>query len=69
MAFRFKDYFTLSIHFSHIMRSFMICTPQPTLLGCSNQEESDGWGMWHIWRTKQVYTGFWWENVIGRDHL
>jgi hypothetical protein len=22
-----------------------------------------------VWRTAKVYTGFWWGNLRGRDHL
>ena len=29
----------------------------------SNQGERDGRGMWHVWGTEKVHTGFWWENL------
>jgi hypothetical protein len=25
--------------------------------------------MWHVWATKEVYTGFWLGYLMGRDHL
>jgi hypothetical protein len=25
--------------------------------------------MWHVWRRGEAYTGFFWGNVKGRDHL
>jgi hypothetical protein len=25
--------------------------------------------MWHVWRSGEVYTGFWWGNLSERDHL
>jgi hypothetical protein len=35
----------------------------------SNQDERDGWGMWHVWGTGKVLTGSWWGKLIERDHL
>ena len=26
-------------------------------------------GMWHVWGSGVVYTGFWWGNLRERDHL
>ena len=26
-------------------------------------------GMWHVWGTGEVRTGFWWGNLRERDHL
>ena len=25
--------------------------------------------MWHVWWRGEAYTGFWWGNLRGRDHL
>ena len=25
--------------------------------------------MWNVWRTGEVYTGFWWGNLRGGYHL
>jgi hypothetical protein len=51
------------------MRSYMLCTPQQTLLGYSNQEEKDGLGMWHEWREKRGIQEFCWGNLGEREHL
>jgi hypothetical protein len=45
----------------------MICIPHQTLYGWSYQEQYDGRGMWHVWGTGEVYTGFWWGNLRERD--
>jgi len=26
-------------------------------------------GIWHVWGTREVHTGFWWGDMRGRDHL
>jgi len=25
--------------------------------------------MWHAWRTVEMHTKFWWENLRTKDHL
>ena len=50
-------------------RSFMICIPHQILYASSYLEQLDGRGMWHVWRTEDVYTGFWWGNLKERDDL
>jgi hypothetical protein len=24
--------------------------------------------MWHVWGTREVHAGFWWGNLMERDH-
>ena len=33
------------------------------------KQERDRWGMWHIWETQKVHTGFWWGDLMERDRL
>ena len=40
-----------------------------SISACSNQEEWDGRGMWHVWSRGKVRSGFRWVYVMGRDHL
>jgi hypothetical protein len=25
--------------------------------------------MWHVWGTREMHRGFWWGDVMGRDHM
>jgi hypothetical protein len=50
-----------------IMRSCMICTLSPVLLGWSKQGGWDGRGMWRAWGRWGVRT-FWFGGLKGRDH-
>jgi len=50
-----------------ITKSFIICIPHQTLFGCSNQVRG-GLDIWHVWRSAEMNTGFWWENLRDRDH-
>jgi hypothetical protein len=30
---------------------------------------TDGCGTWHVWKTGEVHTEFWWGNLRKRDHF
>jgi hypothetical protein len=49
------------------MRSYMLCTPNQTLFGYSNQDERDGLGMWHEWGEKRAYKSFA-EETWGKEN-
>jgi hypothetical protein len=53
----------------YITRNLMICTPHQMLFVWSNQEEWDGRGMWHVWRTGEEHKVFRWEGMREGDHL
>ena len=48
----------------HTTRSFMLCTPHQISFGWSNQEEWDGWDIWHVLGTGEVHTGFGWKYFM-----
>lgn len=47
----------------------MIGTPHQILFRSSNQEGSDGQGMWHTWGTTEIHTGFWQESLTEKEHF
>lgn len=63
-----RDGVTQSIE-DYITSNFMICTGHQTLLRWSNKQEEDGWGMWNMWETVEVHTGFWRGDLTERKHL
>jgi hypothetical protein len=32
-------------------------------------QERDVRGVWHVWETGEVHTGFWWGNLREEGHL
>jgi hypothetical protein len=50
------------------MKSCMVCTLHPVLLGWSKQGGWDGRGMWHAWGRWGVHTTFWLGDLKGGDH-
>jgi hypothetical protein len=53
---------------SCIMRSCMVCTLRPVLLGWSKQGGWDGRGMWRAWGRWGMHTTFWLGGLKGGDH-
>jgi hypothetical protein len=51
-----------------IMRSCMVCTLHPVLLGWSGQGWWDGRGMWRAWGRWGVHKTFWLVSLTGEDH-
>jgi len=47
----------------------VVSTAHPMFFGWLDQEEWDKRGMWHIWETGKVHTGFLCGNLRERDHL
>jgi hypothetical protein len=45
------------------------CYNQVNKLWCSNQEEWDGQGIWHVWGSGEAYKGFRCANLAERDHF
>jgi hypothetical protein len=41
----------------------MICTLHQILYELSNQEQKDGWGMWHVWGIEDIRIRFWWRSL------
>jgi hypothetical protein len=47
----------------------MICAAQSIIFIVSNQRETDGWGMWHVWEAIEMHTGLWWRDIKEGNHL
>jgi hypothetical protein len=68
--------FVLTVTFTHwqevggncVMRSCMVYTLRPVLLGWSKQGGWDGRGMWRAWGRLGVHTTFWLVGLKGEDH-
>ena len=47
----------------------MLCAPHQMFFRRSNEEEYDGWGMWHVWGRREVHIGLWWGDLRERRHF
>jgi hypothetical protein len=47
----------------------MICNAHPILFGRTKHEESHGQDMLHVWGEGEVQAGFWFGDLMERDHL
>jgi len=41
----------------------MILTAHEIFFGLSGEGEWGGCGIWHVWRRREMYTGFLWGNM------
>ena len=41
----------------------------PNIFGVTNHEGCEWWGMWQVWRRKEICTGVWWRNLMETDRL
>jgi hypothetical protein len=41
----------------------------PNVVRVIKSEEWDMQGMWHVWKTARVNTGFWWGRLREKGHL
>jgi hypothetical protein len=44
------------------------CSPNVMYIQ-SNREQWDGWGMWYLWRRREIRTGLWCGSLNERDHF
>ena len=40
----------------------------PNILRVIKSRRLNGWDILHVWRKGEVYTRFWWGNLMERDH-
>jgi hypothetical protein len=52
-----------------VMRSCMVCTLHPVLLGWSRRGGWDGRGMWRAWGRSEIRTKLWSENLKGTEYF